>query len=146
MGRYTGIYGMRFLGTMSRTIPQSLPCESVKLSSEPTPRREGHSNDDTVHIAVARGRGPRVRHGLCQIRLDPHGAERLLLPPVPDLRRSDESIIAQIVEHLGADYFIWASDYPHIDASTSYALAGKRWDRTRSASIGWPADGKPRAR
>jgi predicted TIM-barrel fold metal-dependent hydrolase len=22
-----------------------------------------------------------------------------------------------MVEHLGADYFIWASDYPHIDAS-----------------------------
>jgi uncharacterized protein len=29
----------------------------------------------------------------------------------------DESITAQIVEHLGADYVIWASDYPHIDAS-----------------------------
>jgi predicted TIM-barrel fold metal-dependent hydrolase len=22
-----------------------------------------------------------------------------------------------MVEHLGADYFVWASDYPHIDAS-----------------------------
>jgi predicted TIM-barrel fold metal-dependent hydrolase len=22
-----------------------------------------------------------------------------------------------MVEHLGAEYFIWASDYPHIDAS-----------------------------
>ena len=22
-----------------------------------------------------------------------------------------------MVEHIGADYFIWASDYPHIDAS-----------------------------
>ena len=29
----------------------------------------------------------------------------------------DESVTAQIVEHIGADYFIWASDYPHIDAS-----------------------------
>ena len=29
----------------------------------------------------------------------------------------DESVTAQTVEHLGADYFIWASDYPHIDAS-----------------------------
>jgi predicted TIM-barrel fold metal-dependent hydrolase len=29
----------------------------------------------------------------------------------------DESITAQIVEHLGADYFVWASDSPHIDAS-----------------------------
>ena len=24
---------------------------------------------------------------------------------------------AQIVEHMGAEYVIWASDYPHIDAS-----------------------------
>ncbi len=22
-----------------------------------------------------------------------------------------------MIEHLGADYFVWASDYPHIDAS-----------------------------
>ncbi len=29
----------------------------------------------------------------------------------------DESITAQVVEHLGADYVIWASDYPHLDAS-----------------------------
>ena len=29
----------------------------------------------------------------------------------------DESATAKIVEHMGADYFIWASDYPHIDAS-----------------------------
>jgi predicted TIM-barrel fold metal-dependent hydrolase len=29
----------------------------------------------------------------------------------------DESLTAAIVEHLGADYVIWASDYPHIDAS-----------------------------
>jgi predicted TIM-barrel fold metal-dependent hydrolase len=29
----------------------------------------------------------------------------------------DESITAQVVEHLGAEYVIWASDYPHIDAS-----------------------------
>ncbi len=29
----------------------------------------------------------------------------------------DESMTAQIVEHVGADYFVWASDYPHIDAS-----------------------------
>src|SRR5207302_602312 len=27
----------------------------------------------------------------------------------------DESVTAQMVERLGADYFIWASDYPHID-------------------------------
>lgn len=29
----------------------------------------------------------------------------------------DESITARIVEHLGDDYVIWASDYPHLDAS-----------------------------
>ena len=29
----------------------------------------------------------------------------------------DESITAQIVQHLGDDYVIWASDYPHLDAS-----------------------------
>jgi len=29
----------------------------------------------------------------------------------------DESTTAEIVQHIGADYFIWASDYPHIDAS-----------------------------
>jgi predicted TIM-barrel fold metal-dependent hydrolase len=31
----------------------------------------------------------------------------------------DESTIADAVRHIGADYFIWASDYPHIDASTN---------------------------
>jgi predicted TIM-barrel fold metal-dependent hydrolase len=29
----------------------------------------------------------------------------------------DESMTAQVVERLGADYFLWASDYPHLDAS-----------------------------
>ena len=29
----------------------------------------------------------------------------------------DESLTGQIVEHLGADYVVWASDYPHLDAS-----------------------------
>lgn len=29
----------------------------------------------------------------------------------------DESLTAKIVEHLGADYVVWASDYPHLDAS-----------------------------
>jgi predicted TIM-barrel fold metal-dependent hydrolase len=29
----------------------------------------------------------------------------------------DESLTASIVEHLGDDYVIWASDYPHLDAS-----------------------------
>lgn len=29
----------------------------------------------------------------------------------------DETVIAPIIEAIGADYFVWASDYPHIDAS-----------------------------
>ncbi len=29
----------------------------------------------------------------------------------------DESLTRPIVEHLGADYVVWASDYPHLDAS-----------------------------
>jgi predicted TIM-barrel fold metal-dependent hydrolase len=29
----------------------------------------------------------------------------------------DETLTAPVVEHIGADYFVWASDYPHVDAS-----------------------------
>jgi predicted TIM-barrel fold metal-dependent hydrolase len=29
----------------------------------------------------------------------------------------DESITAAVAQHLGEDYVIWASDYPHLDAS-----------------------------
>jgi predicted TIM-barrel fold metal-dependent hydrolase len=29
----------------------------------------------------------------------------------------DESITARVVEHLGDEYVVWASDYPHLDAS-----------------------------
>lgn len=29
----------------------------------------------------------------------------------------DETITAEVVRHVGAQYFVWASDYPHIDAS-----------------------------
>lgn len=29
----------------------------------------------------------------------------------------DEGMTAEVVNHIGADYVIWASDYPHIDAS-----------------------------
>jgi predicted TIM-barrel fold metal-dependent hydrolase len=28
----------------------------------------------------------------------------------------DETMTAKVIEHIGADYFLWASDYPHIDA------------------------------
>ena len=39
----------------------------------------------------------------------------------------DESITAQIIEHLGDDYVIWASDYPHIDAS--FGVVGEMRER-----------------
>ena len=29
---------------------------------------------------------------------------------------ADETLTAKVIEHIGADYFLWASDYPHIDA------------------------------
>jgi predicted TIM-barrel fold metal-dependent hydrolase len=29
----------------------------------------------------------------------------------------DESLTGPVVEHLGADHVVWASDYPHLDAS-----------------------------
>ena len=29
----------------------------------------------------------------------------------------DESLTGPIVQQLGADYVVWASDYPHLDAS-----------------------------
>ena len=29
----------------------------------------------------------------------------------------DEGMNAEVIQHIGADYVIWASDYPHIDAS-----------------------------
>jgi predicted TIM-barrel fold metal-dependent hydrolase len=33
----------------------------------------------------------------------------------------DETMTAQVVEHIGPDYFVWASDYPHIDSSFGVA-------------------------
>ena len=33
----------------------------------------------------------------------------------------DETMTAQVVNHVGADYFVWASDYPHIDSSFGVA-------------------------
>ncbi len=38
----------------------------------------------------------------------------------------DEGMTAEVVEHVGADYVIWASDYPHIDASYGVVKAMKR--------------------
>ncbi|MDG2303357.1 MAG: amidohydrolase family protein [Candidatus Binatia bacterium] len=42
----------------------------------------------------------------------------------------DESITAKIVEHLGDDYVIWASDYPHLDAS--FNVVGELRERIAS--------------
>jgi predicted TIM-barrel fold metal-dependent hydrolase len=33
----------------------------------------------------------------------------------------DETMTAEVVNHIGADYFVWASDYPHIDSSFGVA-------------------------
>ena len=43
----------------------------------------------------------------------------------------DETVIEPIVEAVGAEYFIWASDYPHIDAS--FGVVGEI--RSRIASL-----------
>jgi predicted TIM-barrel fold metal-dependent hydrolase len=43
----------------------------------------------------------------------------------------DETVIAPIIEAVGADYFVWASDYPHIDAS--FGVVGEI--RSRIASL-----------
>jgi uncharacterized protein len=44
----------------------------------------------------------------------------------------DETVIAPIVEAVGADYFVWASDYPHIDAS--FGVVGEIRDRIKTLS------------
>jgi uncharacterized protein len=46
----------------------------------------------------------------------------------------DESLTGPVVEHLGADYVIWASDYPHLDASFHVV------DTIRERIAGLPAD------
>ena len=38
----------------------------------------------------------------------------------------DEGMNAEVIEHVGADYVIWASDYPHIDASYGVVKAMKQ--------------------
>ena len=45
----------------------------------------------------------------------------------------DETVIAPIVEAVGADYFVWASDYPHIDAS--FGVVGEIRSRIASLSV-----------
>jgi predicted TIM-barrel fold metal-dependent hydrolase len=44
----------------------------------------------------------------------------------------DETVIAPIVEAVGADYFVWASDYPHIDAS--FGVVGEIRERIKPLS------------
>ena len=53
-----------------------------------------------------------------------HASTILKMKPSDYFRRQcvvsadpDESLTADVVRHVGAEYFIWASDYPHIDAS-----------------------------
>ena len=36
----------------------------------------------------------------------------------------DETLTARVIEHIGADYFVWASDYPHIDSDYGVAAKG----------------------
>jgi predicted TIM-barrel fold metal-dependent hydrolase len=47
----------------------------------------------------------------------------------------DESLTARIVEHLGADYVIWASDYPHLDAS--FNVVGQLRERIAELPEEW---------
>ena len=55
-----------------------------------------------------------VMHGLTPTSLKPseYFYRQCLVSADPD-----ETTIAPIVQAIGADYFVWASDYPHIDAS-----------------------------
>ncbi len=53
-----------------------------------------------------------------------HAGTILTMKPSDYFRRQclvsadpDETITADVVRHVGADYFTWASDYPHVDAS-----------------------------
>ena len=55
------------------------------------------------------------------------------LPPSEYFRRQcvvsadpDESLTAAVVAHVGAEYFVWASDYPHIDASMGVVTTIRR--------------------
>jgi len=50
----------------------------------------------------------------------------------------DETVIAPIIDAVGADYFVWASDYPHIDAS--FGVVGEI--RSRIASLSEDAQAK----
>jgi predicted TIM-barrel fold metal-dependent hydrolase len=45
----------------------------------------------------------------------------------------DETMTAEVVKHIGADYFVWASDYPHIDSS--FGVAKEIRERIESLPI-----------
>ncbi len=45
----------------------------------------------------------------------------------------DEGMNAEVIDHIGADYVIWASDYPHIDAS--YGVAKEMIESVQSLSL-----------
>ena len=47
----------------------------------------------------------------------------------------DESITASVVEHLGPDYVIWASDYPHLDAT--FNVVGEIRERISGLPPDW---------
>ena len=47
----------------------------------------------------------------------------------------DESLTGPIVEHLGDDYVVWASDYPHLDAS--YNVVGQLRERIAELPADW---------
>ena len=75
------------------------------------------------------------------IRMDPseYFRRQCLISADPD-----ESVTAQMVEHLGADYFIWASDYPHIDAS--FGVVRELKERLAPLAGGGAAQGPRRER
>ena len=155
-------------------VPPWLRKRSVRRALRlrvPRPRRDGrvHLDDElrpvrdlpAAPLRGARG-GLELDHGVArppgpQVRGD--GAPTpIRMPPSEYFYRQcmisaepDESLTAPIVEHLGADYFIWASDYPHLDASFDVVMRAPRapraalrrgraarcWARTRCASTSW---------
>ena len=45
----------------------------------------------------------------------------------------DEGMNAEVINHIGPDYVIWASDYPHIDAS--YGVAKEMIESVRTLPV-----------
>jgi len=57
---------------------------------------------------------------------------RYLEPEFRDSAEPDESLTGPALEHLGEDFMVWASDYPHVDASFGVV------DEMRSRLAGLP--------